>query len=130
MITTGGSGFTAELGCSLPGATSTCNPAGTLPVGGNDSKNLTTFIEELSKVEFDYWSPQIYAKDMSVKWAGWEKDYYDLWSFPHEKIIPSVPQKVNVDTVASMQSTLKGWLTESDLFPELSETLPFVGYPY
>jgi len=127
-VTTGGSGLTAELGCSLPSWTGgACPPS--LPDG--QLGNLTTFLGDISEIAWDIWTPQIYDASMKVTWSSWQKTGYDAWSKinPSVQIVPSVPQPPGA-TIASMKQILAGWLTESGEFPGLASTLPIVGYPY
>jgi hypothetical protein len=126
-VTTGGSGFTAELACSLPSWTGAC-PAQLHP---DQTQNLTTFLGDISEIAWDIWTPQIYDASMKVTWSSWQETGYDAWSNinPSVQIVPSVPQPPGA-TIASMQQVLATWLTESKEFSDLKSTLPIVGYPY
>jgi len=127
-VTTGGSGFTAELACSLPSWTGAC-PA-QLPQ--DRTQNLTTFLGDISEIAWDIWTPQIYSKSMDPAWKDWMKQGYEAWSgiSGSVQIVPSVPQLEPDATIASMQQILASWLTESGEFSGLANTKPIVGYPY
>ena len=128
IVTTGGSGFTAELGCSLPGSTALCKASG--PLGGADLKNLRRFLQKLAAIDWDLWTPQIYDLHMHESWAKWQASGYAMWTgFDAHKIAFSVGQGVG-SSVPSMQKQLRRWLKLSNVFPSALEELPIVGYPY
>ncbi len=130
VVTTGGSGFIAELGCSLPSCPdrTTCDP--TKPLDPGPTANLATFLGDISGIAWDTWTPQIYSKGMDTTWFSWMKQGYDAWDInPSVQIVPSVPQGSGA-TIDSMQQILAAWLTASSEFPSIANTKPIVGYPY
>ena len=132
LITTGGSGLTAELGCSLPGASKGCDPKNP-PLCQDDLSNLNTFITNvLITQDWDLWTPQIYDVNMVESWYDWEKPGYKMWadSFDTNKIALSVGQKEGYASINSMKDDLKAWMEKSGLFPSLKDALPIVGFPY
>jgi hypothetical protein len=127
VITTGGSGLTAEMGCSLPSYN-----GGKCVAPLPDTTALTNFLTNLAAMDWDLWTPQIYDLHMKESWASWQKPGFECWKgFNSEKIVPSVGQGVGA-TVASMQGDLKSWLEASGLradFPSIDDK-SIIGYPY
>ena len=135
VITTGGSGLTAELAENLPGHTGAgFDPVkGQLDPSGGDYANLTNFLGDLANADFDYWAPQIYDSTMKESWYSWQAPGYAMWkNVPTEKIIPVVGQSFPTDTQATMQQDLKNWLGSTGMpeyLTELTDTAPLLGFP-